>query len=815
MLDRLSAKIVPNLQSPSRQDNAIECRGLWKAFGGRAAEALAAVEREGLTKADVLAKFGCVLAVANVSFSVLRGEVFCIMGLSGSGKSTLLRHINGLIAPTAGTVLVDSVDITAQTAAELRRLRGARIGMVFQDFALLPHRSVVENAAFGLELRKIPLEHRLQAAGRNLSLVGLAGWSDSDPSRLSGGMQQRVGIARALACDPEILLMDEPFSALDPVIRRQLQDQFVALSRAMQKTTVLVTHDLEEAMRIGDRIAIMRDGSIVQVGRPAEIVLHPADDYVARFVGNLSPMRVLTVGDVCRPIDAREGQGAHDRPRLRADTLLVDAIDSYLEKPGSVAIVDASGKVVGELDAERLLSSLKPPGAPAAAAATALPEADPKRERAGPDTDGASLRKFIGPGSDRYAAAFHRLDSGRSIIAFNAFAAMGGPLWAAWRGVWRAAYALSLADLVLMVGMGKALRSDSSRHAVLWGVALVSVHLAFGFTADRVYRAQYRRWRSVRETPSGASFGRLTLALAYLGPMYALVLHRFVADDRTGVLFNFPALGDFTNATTEAINHFVAWMIKTFGAFFDGLTTILRTALNAIEVAFVDTPWPAVIAVGVFIAFRRGGRRLAIFTAAALAYVGTFGLWDRSMATIALVVTAVIVCVMVGLPLGLLCAKNPRANSLLEPLLDVMQTLPTFVYLIPAVAFFSIGKPPGLIATVIFALPPMIRLTALGIRQVPASVLEASDAFGATPSQRLLKVELPLAGPSIRLGINQTIMMSLSMIVIAAMIGAGGLGQEVIRSLQYLQTGQGFLAGFAIVLVAMVLDRMVHRRKKP
>jgi glycine betaine/proline transport system permease protein len=280
-----------------------------------------------------------------------------------------------------------------------------------------------------------------------------------------------------------------------------------------------------------------------------------------------------------------------------------------------------------------------------------------------------------------------------------------------------------------------------------------------------------------------------------------------------GWMTSFPAPKGLDNTAAVAIDNAVTWMKQKWAGFFDVFTLILRTILNIVEKAMVATPWPITAAVAVLTAWRLSGQRAAVFTSACLAYLGLFGFWEKSMSTLALVAASVLICVAVGLPLGILCAKSPRTKRFLAPVLDVMQTLPTFVYLIPAVAFFSIGKPPGVIATVIFALPSMVRLTALGIEQVPAVVREAADAFGARPIQKLMKVELPLALPSIRLGINQTIMMSLSMVVVAAMIGAGGLGLDVIRSLQHLKTGQGFLAGLAIVLCAMALDRMV--RGKP
>jgi glycine betaine/proline transport system ATP-binding protein len=272
---------------------AIELKNVWKVFGPRAREAMDAINGERLGKAQVLERFGCVVGVADVSFAVAPGETFCVMGLSGSGKSTLVRLINRLIEPTAGQILVGRDDLGALDEAALRAIRGSRIAMVFQDKALMPHRTVRDNVALGLEIRNVPRLKRWEIAERMLELVNLSGWEDRYPAELSGGMQQRVGLARALAADPAILLMDEPFSALDPLIRRQLQEFFLDLAARLRKTTVFVTHDLDEAIRLGTRIAIMNDGRIVQIGTPERIVMHPADDYVADFVRGISKLRIM------------------------------------------------------------------------------------------------------------------------------------------------------------------------------------------------------------------------------------------------------------------------------------------------------------------------------------------------------------------------------------------------------------------------------------------------------------------------------------------------------------------------------------------
>jgi len=256
---------------------------VYKIFGPAPAAALARV-RAGLGKAALQAECGHALALDDVSFSIDRGEIFAVMGLSGSGKSTLVRLVNRLVAPTAGTILVDGTDVTTLSADALRAFRREKASMVFQGFALLPHRTVLENVAFGLEIRGVARAEREAAARAAIADAGLAGQEARYPAALSGGMRQRVGLARALAAGTEILLMDEPFGALDPLTRREMQDHLVGLQQRFHKTIVFITHDLDEALRLGDRIAILNEGRVVQVGTGREILARPADDYVARFV---------------------------------------------------------------------------------------------------------------------------------------------------------------------------------------------------------------------------------------------------------------------------------------------------------------------------------------------------------------------------------------------------------------------------------------------------------------------------------------------------------------------------------------------------
>ena len=324
------------------------------------------------------------------------------------------------------------------------------------------------------------------------------------------------------------------------------------------------------------------------------------------------------------------------------------------------------------------------------------------------------------------------------------------------------------------------------------------------------YQRQYVRWRVNQTLSSGLSVAKAAAGVALMVFIYPLMIYRFGGLGVPEYLEEFPTSRKIALTTARSIDAVVDWLTINFESGFDSITAGIRAVLNLLELVFVGTPWPVMAVVLLIIAWRVAGRRVAIFTGGALAYLGLFGFWEMAMSTIALVGASVFICILFGLPFGIWTAKSERTEAIVKPVLDFMQTMPSFVYLIPAIAFFSIGKPPGVMATVIFAMPPMIRLTALGIRQVPAHVVEAALAFGASPRQLLFKVQLPLAIPSIMTGVNQTIMMSLSMVVVAALIGAGGLGYEVLFSLQHVETGRGVLAGVAIVFCAMILDRIIQ-----
>ncbi|MFD9301392.1 glycine betaine/L-proline ABC transporter ATP-binding protein [Streptomyces sp. NPDC060048] len=323
--------------------------------GEAVAKAVRALE-SGETDRDELRAEGTTAAVIDASFRVEPGRIFVVMGLSGSGKSTLLRMLNGLLEPTAGRILFDGEDLTALSASELRRVRSTKISMVFQHFALFPHRDVLENAGYGLEVQGVPRAERERRAAEALALCGLGGWEKSWPDELSGGMQQRVGLARALATDADLLLMDESFSALDPLIRRDMQDQLLVLQQSLGKTIVFITHDLNEAMRLGDGIAVMRDGRIVQQGTAEDILTRPADDYVASFIQDVDRSRVLTADAVMDEVPA-DGD-ACGCPTVSAGTAVADLCAVSARVPHPVSVTDEHGAVIGRVPQDRLIAFL-------------------------------------------------------------------------------------------------------------------------------------------------------------------------------------------------------------------------------------------------------------------------------------------------------------------------------------------------------------------------------------------------------------------------------------------------------------------------
>jgi len=337
----------------------IDVSGLWKVFGGSAEEAKR-LASAGVSRSEIHERTGSLIAVNDVSFSVAAGETFVVMGLSGSGKSTLIRCLARLIEPTSGGIEMCGEDLIALDDVGLREIRRHRLSMVFQHFGLFPHRTVLDNVAFGPEVCGVPREQRRADALELLSTVGLEGWGDHYPQQLSGGMQQRVGLARALAVDPDVLFFDEPFSALDPLIRRDMQDELIELQLKLQRTLVFITHDFTEALRLADRIAIMRDGEFVQVGTAVEIITNPANDYVAAFTKDAPKAKVLTADHAMKPaasaaLTASELAGL---ARVGRWTVLEDFIPRLLSSPDPIAVEDDAGAVLGVVshaDVARLL----------------------------------------------------------------------------------------------------------------------------------------------------------------------------------------------------------------------------------------------------------------------------------------------------------------------------------------------------------------------------------------------------------------------------------------------------------------------------
>ncbi|MGB1239117.1 MAG: ABC transporter permease [Pseudomonadales bacterium] len=483
---------------------------------------------------------------------------------------------------------------------------------------------------------------------------------------------------------------------------------------------------------------------------------------------------------------------------------------------------------------------------------------------------------FAQQNSEYYIDQFERLGSAANYkLSFNTAAALFGPIWLAARGLWAWFWPFLIAEALMVVQICRGLfanlgeaqlaraerlsakaeqRYQQAREAIEQGsisadalmksgnafkegalkaqqaaadaaaegtiillagfALLLAVKALQGILGNWLLEKRYLHWRADRSIRAGlstisAGCGALIAAL-----VYPITAYRFSASEPPQWLTQFPADKSWHSSLAGSVDGIFNWLTLHGEGLFDGIRDAIRLLLDATEVVLVDTPWPIVMLVIIVLAWRLAGPRVALFTITALAYLALFGFWEKSMATIALLGTASFICVLFGVPLGVWCAKSPRAYTVVRPVLDFMQTMPAFVYLIPVIAFFGTGKPPGIIATIIFGMPPVVRLTALGMQGVPDTVREAATAFGASKPFLLFKVDLPLAMPSIMAGVNQTILMCLSMVVIASLIGAKGLGEDVLSALQYAAQGQGVIAGLAILACAMVLDRIIQGRRQ-
>jgi glycine betaine/proline transport system permease protein len=426
-----------------------------------------------------------------------------------------------------------------------------------------------------------------------------------------------------------------------------------------------------------------------------------------------------------------------------------------------------------------------------------------------------SLRRYAASSVEYYERAKDRLSGGiLGGTTFNWSCALFGPHWAASRRLWALCWTIAFLDAVALVLLGRALwlAPTGIDHSLMWTAIalLVAERAACGCVANLVFFHRFSKWRSNQALGAGISLPLAAGTFLLIGSLTALLVYRFSASEVASFIEDFPTDRDIALQSARAIDELVLALTVEFGAFFDVVTATMRAILKALKTLFIGIPWPVMSTLMLLAAWRAGGFKVVVFTAGAILYLGLFGFWTDAMDTLSLVAGSVVICIVIGTPIGIWSAKSSRVNTVVTPVLDLMQTMPSFVYLIPAIAFFSVGRTPAVIATVVFAMPPMIRLTALGISQVPAHVKESALAFGATPAQLLFKVELPLSLPSLMAGVNQTVMMSLSMVVIAALIGAGGLGFKVLFALQQVDAGQGLLSGIAIVVCAMVVDRIIQ-----
>ncbi len=485
------------------------------------------------------------------------------------------------------------------------------------------------------------------------------------------------------------------------------------------------------------------------------------------------------------------------------------------------------------------------------------------------------IRTFVQRNGDYYVNAFAKLSQAKGFqVSFNLFAGLFGPVWFAARGLWSWFLGLLLVEtwgfVQLARGLGGELGADQIQraqsiqtmidarlqqieaakasgsatdgleravqnlHAAMdqalsaaqsasteaFGLVITGIVVVLGakvvaaVVANWTLESQFARWRSNNTVASGLSVERLAAGLGLFAIIVALTATRFAQPQLLPFLLEYPANNGLSLSVSNGIKAWFDWATAAGGDMFNNVTLSVRALLDSLEVVFVDTPWPVVMLVVAILSTLTGGPRVAVFAVAAMTYLGVMGFWEKAMATISLLGAAAMISIVFGIPLGILCARKPKVFMVVRPILDFMQSMPSFVYLIPVIAFFGAGKPSAILATLVFGSPPVIRLTVLGLQQVPHAVREAAIAFGASPAYLLFKVDLPLASKTIMAGVNQTILMSLAMVVVASLIGAKGLGEDVLAALQYASQGEGILAGIAILLCALILDRIVAGKQE-
>ena len=487
-----------------------------------------------------------------------------------------------------------------------------------------------------------------------------------------------------------------------------------------------------------------------------------------------------------------------------------------------------------------------------------------------------NIRTFVRTNPDYYIAQFDKIGaSSRFTPTFNAMAGLFGPIWFGARGLWSWALPFLIVETLALVQIARGLFGDLAADArdriasiegtlelrrqqlasaietgsdkidvyqrtvdsleaaiggiraeadaladqgiwiALSGLALLLVAKAVQATAANwALEARFSDWISDREIRSGLPVSNIVLSAIFMALIVLAAMLHYSFPGRFTLLTEFPTNPDYRLNSIAWVEAFFAFCVANGEALFDAITFGIRTILDALELVFVSTPWIVIASLIILLTWLTAGVRTAIWSAAFLSYMGLLGFWEKAMTTLALLGTAACLSILIGIPLGMFCARRPRFYSFIQPIMDFMQTMPAFVFMIPVIAFFGTGKPAAVVTTMIFGGTPVVRLTVLGLRGVPESVREAAIAFGANKWYLLTKVDLPLASPSIRAGINQTIMLSLAMVVVASLIGAKGLGEDVLEALQYANVGQGILAGFAILFCAMILDRIVQGRRK-